>query len=280
MTSQNRDEPAHHTLPFRVDVGEKFELNVLSTDQDLEECRRFLRGVSAHKVDSVRIGQLGSYEVLLTRGADNWDVDVCVCAIIDHDGGSKEQCVRVRLLRSDLLKAFTASLSPAVEGQSNLHSQPPLPKEIQEAVGESHILRGAADALDTMRYVATHWKIPHISVRISTFAELDRQRTQSRITYLAEAGEYQSLGAVAAVATIIVGTISVTRKYINRSMEERFVDTYVTSTRLWEYAVGLAVATACAWMAGRILGALWCRVRLLLFLFRVWYRARFQEQAG
>jgi hypothetical protein len=271
------------TVHFRFTAGDTLVFDVLSTEAELEECRNFLRGVSVATTGRVRMGLFGPFEVLLTRGTDDWSVGVCVCAVTDREGGGEEQRISANLRRADLLKAFTPSTSLQPRSIAEPASSPalsPTRKTAPEPAGSRWVLHSAADAGRLAIHVATHWTAPHIVVAIDRFAELDRQRAQSRITHLAEVGEYQSLGAVAAIATIVLGTIRVTWQFTERTMEERFVDTYVTNLRLWEYAVGLAVAAACAWLVGRWIGALACRLRLLLALCRLWYRARSLERAA
>jgi len=176
-------------------------------------------------------------------------------------------------LRSDLLKALTPLAAREVEDRASALPLPPLLAEYRDN-SNAHTLNNAADIRDLMLRVSTRWKVPHVDVCIRAFSEVERQRTQSRINHLAEAGEYNSFGAIAAVVTVILGTIRVTLLFLDRTMEERFIDAYVTSTRMWEYAVGLVIAAASAWLIGKILGVLWCRLRLLVFLLRVWLRAR------
>jgi hypothetical protein len=283
MSTQFPPARADGSILFRVNAGDTLVFDVMSTETELEDCRNFLRGVSAATADRVRMGLFGPSEVLLTRGTDDWSVGVCVCAVTDSEGGRVEQRISASLRRADLLKAFTPGRpppTPSITGQASAPELSLTRETAPEPAGGRFVLHSAADAGRLAFHVATHWTVPHIVVAIDRFAEVDRQRAQTRITHLAEVSEYQSLGAVAALVTIVLGTIRVTWQFTERTMEERFVDTYVTSIRLWEYAVGLAVAAACAWLVGRWIGALMCRLRLLIALGRLWYRARSLERAG
>jgi hypothetical protein len=256
---------------------------------ELERCGAFLD--EAATAGRTKLGVFGPCEVLVIRGTDDWSVRVQVSTTVGEDSGQEAQCISADIRRVVLLKAITQFIAPPAAAETH---QAPVPQSsaAREATAQAaaethtrnhadrHILHTALDARRLVTYVATHWTVPHIEVALDKFAELDRQRAQTRITRLAGISEYQSLGAWAVVATVILGTIKIIWSFNDRTLEQRFVDTYVTSSGLWEYGLGLLVAAACAWFAGKWLGALWCRLRLLLALCRLWLRARALESAG
>jgi len=266
---------------FRFTAG-AFAFEVLSTPAELQHCCNFLAD-GATGVGTVRLGLFGPYEVRVTRGSEDWMVQVHVNAPTDDGSGTAGQCISGDMRRMLLLKALTQFMAPPpaavgtpaalVPEPSAVHATPAM----RDAGTDRRVLHTAADLRRLVIHVATHWTVPRVEVAIERFAELDRQRAQTRITRLAGISEYQSLGAWAAVVTVILGTIWIVQSFNARTIEQRFIDTYVTSVGLWKYALGLAVAAGCAWFAGKWLGALWCRLRLLLALCRLWLRARSLE---
>ncbi len=145
---------------------------------------------------------------------------------------------------------------------------------------DRRILHTAADMRRLVTYVATHWKVPRVEVVIDRFAELDRQRAQRTSRGWPESGEYQPLGAWAAVVTVILGTIWIVQSFNERTIEQRFVDTYVTSAGLWKYGLWLALAAGGAWIAGNAWEHCGAGSGWLLALCRLWLRARSLESAG
>lgn len=277
--SHDQDDRQDEQPALRHIVCDRLDFNALASESDLDECRRFLAGQAPPAIDRVRIGRIGTLEAFLARSTDSWDVDFCLHEATGRAGEGRAEVARLRLLRSDLLKAFAAPAAHAVEDLAGV-SVMPSPQVAGPAGPAGRTLHGAADVRDLMLLVLTRMKIPHVDVCIPAFSDVERQRAQSRIRQLAEAEDYNSLGSIAAVATLIIGTIIVTLRFLGRTMEQRFVDAYVSTARLWDHAIGLVVATICAWLAGKILGVLWCRLRLLMFLSRVRHRARLQEQEG
>lgn len=276
------------TVLFHFNAG-ALSFDVLSTPAELERCATFLKEASAG-AGSARMGLFGPHEVLVTRGTDDWSVRVHVTASTSDGGESGGQSISADIRRVVLLKALTHFISPPEPATTRLALDPmTTASDVQaqaevEAQAESHparrVVHTAADMRGLVAYVATHWTVPRIEVALDQLAELDRQRAQTRITQLAGVSEYQSLGPWAAVVVLVLGTIWIFHSFNGRSMEQRFVDTYVSSSGLWEYALGLLIAVGCAWFAGRWLGALWCRLRLLLALSRLWLRVRAIENAG
>jgi hypothetical protein len=265
---------------FRFTAG-AFAFEVLSTPAELEHCCNFLAD-GATGVGTVRLGLFGPYEVRVTRGSEDWMVRVHVSAPTGDGSEAAAQCIGGDMRRMLLLKALTQFMAPPapVDTPPAPVHEPAAAREMParaDAGTDRRVLHTAADLRRLVIYVATHWTVPRVEMAIDRFAELDRQRAQTLITRLAGISEYQSLGAWAAVVTVILGTIRIVQSFNQRTIEQRFVDTYVSSAGLWEYAVGLAVAAGCAWFAGKWLGALWCRLRLLLALFRLWLRARSLE---
>jgi hypothetical protein len=290
MLMQHHTARADGSVLFQFTAG-ALAFDVLSTPAELERCCTFLKDASAATSDRISMGLFGPFEVLVIRGTDDWSVRVQVCTTTG-EVGQQGQCISADIRRVVLLKALTQIIAPPEAAPEASHAAVPRPsagpESAEQAGAESevhphtdrHILHTALDARRLVTYVATHWTVPHIEVALDKFAELDRQRAQTRITRLAGISEYQSLGAWAVVATVILGTIKIIWSFNDRTLEQRFVDTYVTSSGLWEYGLGLLVAAACAWFAGKWLGALWCRLRLLLALCRLWLRARALESAG
>jgi hypothetical protein len=286
MITPHQGLRADGTILFRFTAG-ALAFDVLSTVAELERCRAFLD--DAATAGRMKLGVFGPLEVLVIRGTDDWSVRVQVSTTSGEDGGQEGQCISADIRRVVLLKAVAQAISPPAAAESRDVPVAPLPA-VREAAAEAgaqthartdrHVLHTALDMRRLISYVATHWTVPHFEVALDKFAELDRQRAQTHLTRLAGISEYQSLGAWAVVATVILGTIRIIWSFNDRSMEQRFLDTYVSSAGLWEYGLWLLVAAACAWFAGKWLGALWCRLRLLLALSRLWLRARALEDAG
>jgi hypothetical protein len=278
---------ADGTIPFRFTAG-ALAFDVRSTAAELERCRAFLE--EAATVGRMKLGAFGPCEVLVIRGTDDWSVRVQVSTTSGEESDPEGQCISADIRRVVLLKAVAQVISPP-PAAAETHPVPMTPQPApREATAETatephphadrHVLRTALDMRRLITYVATHWTVPHFEVALDKFAELDRQRAQTHITRLAGISEYQSLGAWALVTTVILGTIKIIWSFNDRSMEQRFLDTYVSSSGLWEYGLWLLVAAACAWFAGKWLGALWCRLRLLLALSRLWLRVRALEAAS
>jgi hypothetical protein len=287
MTTQHPPARADGSVLFRFHAG-SFAFEVLSTRAELAHCCTFLSDGANAGVGTIRLGRFGPYEVWLTRGTDDWSVRVHVSAPTGDGSDPAGQCISADIRRAVLLKALTQFMAPPPEPADTPPAPVPATAVAREALANAgadpdtdrRVVHTAADTRRLVLYVATHWTVPRIEVAIDKFAVLDQQRAQTHITRLAGISEYQSLGAWAVVVTVILGTISIVHSYNDRTIEQRFVDTYVSSAGLWTYAVELALAAGCAWFAGKWLGALWCRIRLLLALCRLWLRARALEDAG
>lgn len=270
---------ADGTVLFHFTAG-ALTFEVVSTPAELTQCCDFLAD-AANAGGTIRLGRFGDYEVRLTSGTDDWSVRVHVNAPGGDGSEQASQSISADIRKLVLLRALTqvmapqpvpadTGVAPVAEPVRETPASPAVPTHAMA----HKVVHTAADMRRLVIHVATHWTVPHIEVALDRFAELDRQRAQTRITRLARVSEYQSLGGWAAVITVIIGTTWIVQSFTQRSIEQRFIDTYVTSAGLWKYAMGLAVAAACAWLGGKWLGALWCRLRLLLALCRIWLRAR------
>lgn len=94
---------------FRFAVNESAVFDVLSTDAELERCRRFLRGELSDDVQDVRMGDFGPFDVVLNRAANETGVQIFICNPQISSGFGGEQCVGAYLERSDLLAALDES---------------------------------------------------------------------------------------------------------------------------------------------------------------------------
>lgn len=277
MTTRHQATSAEGSVPFRFTAG-ALTFDVLTTPAELERCCTFLGDFSAAAGErTMRIGLFGPYQVLLVRGTDDWNVRVRVCATTGDDSAQSGQCISADIRRAVLLQTLTQFIAPPAAADTR---QPPVLQHSGErdALAESdtdkRVLRTAVDVRRLIAYLVTHLAVPRIEVALDGLTDLQRQQAQTRITRLSEVSEYQSVGAWAVVVTIILGTIRISTSFLERTEAERFIDIYVTSAGLWEFAVGLVIVAACAWVAGNRLGALWCRLRLLLALYRLWSRVR------
>lgn len=279
MATQHETVRADGSVLFRFTAG-ALAFDVLSSPAQLEHCCAFLKDAATATQESIPMGLFGPCAVLLIRGTDDWSVRVHVTTASGDGDPQGGQCISADIRRVVLLKALTQFLSP--QAAAEVRTIPvPEPAAVRAAVvQEAHdrrVVHTAADMRGLIVHAATHWTVPRIDVAIDALPELERQRAQTRITRLAGVSEYQSLGAWAVVVTLVAGTIWIFYSFNGRTMEQRWIDTYVSSWGLWEYALGLVIAAGCAWIGGKWLGALWCRGRLLLALCRLWQRVRALE---
>lgn len=261
MLIQSHAARADGRVLLRVAAGEAALLDVQCSDEDLERCRAFLKGASGSRSDQVRMGSFGPLEVVLARGADDWSVRIFIRAAASDGEAGGDQYVSIQPGRAELL-GMIGQPRP-----SQPVSPPAVPRQLPDAApaGGSRrrcVLRSAADVRKLALRLFLPRRTPRIVLLFDVFPELEQQRTQTRITRLAEAGQYQYGGPVLAAAVLLLGAA-----HLIRTLQDD-----------WRYMLWLAIATGSAWLAGRWLGAVWCRLRLQLALLRLWRRVRALER--
>lgn len=265
-------------LHYRIAVGEAASFDVSSTTQQLASACAFLKGAPADSTGAVRMGSFGAHDVWLTRGADQWSVCVCIVPAEAQGPAPDQPSLRIHPGRNDLLHVLEAAAagpadlpapqSPAIPPSVDIAPRDRL-RSVQPPAARRRtvILRSASDILRLMAQVATRWRLPKIIVELGALAELQRQRAQVRLTHLAGIGAVQYGGAVAASAVLLVGVADILRRHIMVVNDEP-----TTDAQSLERLLLVVLAALGAWLAGKMLGAVWCRARLLLALLAVWIR--------
>lgn len=120
----------------------------------------------------------------------------------------------------------------------------------------SFSVRHTADLGRAAWRVIYRWRMPRIELGLDSLPTLETQRSQVRLRLLHESMERKT-GALLAIAVLMVGLADMVRTW-NRDLEH----------------MGWLVAAAVgAGLAGRILGRTWVRLRVLLELLRLRWKA-------
>lgn len=131
------------------------------------------------------------------------------------------------------------------------------------------IVRSKADIGRAAWRVVYRWAIPRIELSIDGFPLVEAQRSQVRLRQLHEALERKT-GALLAIAVFMIGLADMVRTW-NRDLEHMGM---------------LVLAALGAGLAGRIIGRIWVRMRVLFELFRLrrkvgkWSRGQAVEDAA
>ena len=258
---------------YHIAAGETAAFDVSGSREEMEASRDFLLGATGPGVDGVRMGKFGQLAVRLARCADQWSIRISLSAADADEPSGNCPIFSVNVSRADLLKAIEASLSGRLPPEVR-DVLPALVQADRSAVRNRHDLHSAADVAPLVAQLLTRWVVPRIGVLIESLPEDVRQRSQTRINHLVGASEVQYAGPVAASVVLLVGAA-------------RIASTYVQATNImgspaqpWGRIGLLLLATALAWLAGAALGAIWCRLRLILTLLRLRRRVRLMERVA